>query len=199
MDNEVREELLSQSPELNLEQSLAFIEAKEQGKRSHKALEGSVASGEVNKVTAYQQHKKEEQQGGDDNKLRPCKFCGRLGHGESPSLSIRKEKCPAWNKECNKRHAKGHFKSRCHKDGVKVDSVKVQEKDMVCSVGMTGVVEEQTLHGKAAVRGGLKGAKCLEIREPIPHLRFDEDIMIGAPLPQPVLTVTMVVDWSSTR
>ena len=31
VDNEVREELLSQTPELNLEQSLAFIEAKEQG------------------------------------------------------------------------------------------------------------------------------------------------------------------------
>ena len=63
-DDEVREELLSQSPELTLDQSFAFIEAKEQGKGSHKALEGSVASSEVNKVTAYQQHKKEEQQGG---------------------------------------------------------------------------------------------------------------------------------------
>ena len=44
------EELLSQSPELKLAQSLAFIKEKEQGKRFHKALEGSVASGEV--VTA---------------------------------------------------------------------------------------------------------------------------------------------------
>ena len=96
------QELLSQSPKLKLEQSVAFIEAKEQGKPSHKAPEGSVANGEVNKVTAYQQHKKEEQQGGNDIKLIPCKFCGRLGHGETPSLSVRKEKCPAWNKECNK-------------------------------------------------------------------------------------------------
>ena len=45
VDYEVREELLSQSPELNLDQSLAFIEAKEQGKCSHKVLEGNVASG----------------------------------------------------------------------------------------------------------------------------------------------------------
>ena len=58
VDNEVREELLSQSPEFNLDQSLAFIEAKEQGKRSHKALKGSVASSEVHRVTAYQQNKK---------------------------------------------------------------------------------------------------------------------------------------------
>merc|ERR1719435_658453 len=64
VDNEVREELLSQSPELDLEQSLAFIEAKEQGKRSHEALEGNVASSEVHRVTAYQQNKKEEVLGG---------------------------------------------------------------------------------------------------------------------------------------
>ena len=122
---------MSQSPELNLDQSLAFIEAKEQGKRSHKALEGNVASSEVHKVTAYQQEKKDELMGDHVVKQKPCKFCGRTGHGESPSLSVRKEKCPAWDKECNKCHAKGHFKSRCRKDGVKVDSVKVLEKDVL--------------------------------------------------------------------
>ena len=116
VDNEVREELLSQSPELNLDQSLAFIEAKEQGKRSHKALEGSVASSEVHRVTAYQQNKKEEMHGGHDIQEKPCRFCGRIGHGESPSRSVREQKCPAWNKECNKCHAKGHFKSKCRQD-----------------------------------------------------------------------------------
>ena len=133
VDNEVREELLSQSPELNLDQSLAFIEAKEQGKRSHKALEGNVASNEVNRVTAYQQNKKEEVLADHDVKPKLCKFCGRTGHGESPSLSVREKKCPAWNKECKNCHAMGHFKSRCHKEGAKVNSVNVQEKkDMVC-------------------------------------------------------------------
>ena len=74
VDSEIREELLSQTPELNLDQSLAFIEAKEQGKHSHTALEGAVASDEVNRVTAYQQHKKEEQQVGDYIRLSACKF-----------------------------------------------------------------------------------------------------------------------------
>ena len=195
IDNEVREELLSQSPELNLDQSLAFIEAKEQGKRSHKALEGSVASGEVNKVTAYQQHKKEEQQGGDDVKLRPCKFCGRVGHGESPSLSVREEKCPAWNKECNKCHAKGHFKSRCRKKGVQVDMIGVQEKkDEVYLVGLTGVVKKQGLVNKATLSGGLSRALFPKIQEPVPHLRFGENVMVRPPLSQPVLKVTMTVD-----
>ena len=36
---------------MNLDLSLAFIEAKEQEKRSHKALKRSVASSEVHRVT----------------------------------------------------------------------------------------------------------------------------------------------------
>ena len=131
---------------------------------------------------------------GDDVKLSPCKFYGRLGHGESPSISVRREKCPAWDKECNKCHAKGHFKSRCRKGGVKVDLGKVQEKDMVCSVGMTGVVKSQVLPNKTTLQGGLKEAKFLGIKEPVPHLRFGKKVMVGAPLPQPVLSVTLVVD-----
>ena len=114
-DGEVREELLSQSPELNLDQTLAFIEAKEQGKRSQKALDGTgLASSEVNKVTAYQQGKKEDRLDGIETKKKACKFCGRTGHGDNPSLSVREKSCPAWNKECNSCQTKGHFKSRCH-------------------------------------------------------------------------------------
>ena len=142
VDNEVREELLSQSPELNLDQSLAFIEAKEQGKRSHRALEGNVASNEVHRVTAYQQNKKEEVQGDHEAKLKLCKFCGRTGHGENPSLSVREKKCPAWNKECNNCHAKGHFKSRCLKDGAKVNSVNVQEEGHGVLAGHDGGRQE---------------------------------------------------------
>ena len=97
-------------------------------------LGGNVASGELHKVTAYKQDKRDELQDGHEVNLKPCRYCGRTGHGENPSLSVREKKCPAWNKECNHCHAKGHFKSRCRKEGVKVDLVKVQErKDMVCS------------------------------------------------------------------
>ena len=74
-------------------QSLAFIEAKEQGKRSHRALEGHVASNEVHRITAYQQNKKEEVLGDHEVKQKPCRFCGRVGHGENPSLSVRENKC----------------------------------------------------------------------------------------------------------
>ena len=52
-------------------------------------------------------------------------------------------------------HSKGHFKSKCHKN-VKVDLVKVQEKkDMVCSLGMTGVVKKQVPHKVDTLQGGM--------------------------------------------
>ena len=90
----------------------------------------------------------------------------------------------------NKCHAKGHFKSRCHKDGVKV---KVHEKDMICSVGMTGVVGRQEIPNEATLPGGLKEGNFPKIKEPVPHLRFGK-VVIGAPLPQPVFRVTLMVD-----
>ena len=51
---------------------------------------------------------------------------------------------------CNKCHAKGNFKSRCHKDGVKVELQ--EKKDMVCSVKMTLVVKK--FPNKATLQGG---------------------------------------------
>ena len=94
----------------------------------------------MHRVTVYQQNKKEEMQDSHDIQEKPCKFCGCIDHGESPSRSVREQKCPAWNKECNKCHAKGHFKSKCCLDGAKLNAVNVLEKkDTVYLAGMTGV------------------------------------------------------------
>ena len=75
-----------------------------------------------------------------------------------------------------------------------MDLVKVQGKDMVCSVGMTGVVKKQVPHNMDILQGGLKEAQFPEIKKPVPHLRFSEKVLIEAPLPQPVLRVTLMVD-----
>ena len=88
-DKEVKEELLSQTPELNLDQSLAFVEAKEQGKQSQRALEESgLASSQVNKVTAYQRDKKETLMHDKDETRQRCRFCGKLGHDENPVRTV---------------------------------------------------------------------------------------------------------------
>ena len=42
-----------------------------------------------------------------------CSYCGRQGHGKSPSLDVRKDKCRAWGKSCNKCSGETHFANFC--------------------------------------------------------------------------------------
>ena len=42
-----------------------------------------------------------------------CSYCGRQGHGKSPSLDVRKDKCRAWGKSCNKCSGETHFANVC--------------------------------------------------------------------------------------
>ena len=73
--------------------------------------------------------------------------------------------------------------------------MKVQEKkDMVCTVGITGVATKNVRVDKATLTGRLKEADFPKIKEPVPHLRFGENVMIQAPLSQPVLKVDLMVD-----
>ena len=69
-----------------------------------------------------------------------------------------------------------------------------EKKDIKYLVGMTGVVKKKLKVDKATLTGKLKETDFQKIKEPVPHLRFGEDIMIQAPLPQPVLKVNLMVD-----
>ena len=60
-----------------------------------------------------------------------------------------------------------------------MNSVNVQKKDMVCSVGMTVVAKEKVKVDEASLAGKLKQPGFSKIREPIPHLRFGENIILG--------------------
>ena len=74
--------------------------------------------------------------------------------------------------------------------------MKVQEKkDMVCSVGITKVATKKVKVDKTTLTGRLQEADFPKIKEPVPHLRFGEKIVIQTPLPQPVLKVDLVVDF----
>ena len=63
----------------------------------------------------------------------------------------------------------------------------------MCKLGMTGVIKKKVVVNEA-MTGMLKKTDIPKIKEPVPHLRFGEDIMIKAPLPQPVLLVSLMVD-----
>ena len=76
-----------------------------------------------------------------------------------------------------------------------MESVNVQDKkDIKYLVGMTGVVKKKLKVDKATLTGKLNETDFQKIKEPVPHLRFGENIMIQAPLPQPILKVNLMVD-----
>ena len=90
--------MLSKVEELNLEDTIIFVEARELGKQSAKVLSGGLSSSQVSRVT--------EDQG-------KCKFCGQSGHGKNPNSDIRTTDCPASGKQCKNCKKKGHFPNMC--------------------------------------------------------------------------------------
>ena len=99
-DGDTQQAVLSKVEELNLEDTIIFVEAREVGKQSAKVLSGGLSSSQVSRVT--------EDQG-------KCKFCGQSGHGRYPNSDIRKTDCPAFGKQCKNCKKKGHFPSVCLK------------------------------------------------------------------------------------
>merc|ERR1711888_38070 len=87
-DGETQQAVLSKVEEMDLVDTIVFVEAREVGKHSVKALTGGLTSSQVHRV--------------QDTAEGPCKFCGESGHGKNPNIDIRKTDCPAFNKTCKK-------------------------------------------------------------------------------------------------
>ena len=190
-DSETKEELLSKTPELDLDSSITFVEAKEAGKRSVGCLGTSnLASSQVNKVTAYQQDKKENLLK-DLKKVdisKRCMYCDRSGHGEKPSRLIREAKCRAFKVKCRKCHITGHFEQVCKSEteGTKVESVSTTTKATMCAVKVNALVDRNN--------------KEYKLSEPIPHLELiGQTFEISQPAKQPKLIVTVQVDVEAYR
>lgn len=190
-DSETKEEILSKTPELDLEGSIAFVEAREAGKRSAGYLEGgSLASSQVNKVTTYQQEKKENlvKQMENVDKSKRCIYCDRTGHGEKPSRQVREAKCPAFKVNCRKCQVKGHFEIVCKsvRDGVKVETVRESKQSRMCSIRINTLADRNN--------------KEYKLSEPIPHLELvGQTFKISRPAKQPKLVVTMQIDAQAYR
>merc|ERR1711888_561948 len=99
-DGDTQQAVLSKVTEMNLEDTIVFVEAREVGTHSVKVLSGGLSSSQVSRVT--------EDQG-------KCKFCGQSGHGRNPNSDIRKTDCPAFGKQCKNCKRKGHFPNMCLK------------------------------------------------------------------------------------
>ena len=101
-DGDTQQAVLSKVTELNLEDTIVFVEAREVGKHSVKVLSGGLSSGQVNNINHGQGK---------------CKFCGKSGHGKNPNSDIRKTDCPASGKQCKNCNKRGHFPDMCLKKG----------------------------------------------------------------------------------
>ena len=102
-DEDTQQAVLSKVEEMNLADTIVFVEAREVGKHSAKVLNGGLMSSQVHRV--------------QDDGEGACKFCGENGHGKNPNIDIRRTDCPAFNKRCQKCKQKGHFRKMCAKKG----------------------------------------------------------------------------------
>jgi hypothetical protein len=106
-DDRVRERLLREASP-TLDKVLEIIRATELAEKHLKVIAGDSERPEVNKVFKPNTKPRQQKKGGmqTDKKDVDCKYCG--SHHER-----KKEKCPAWGKDCRKCGKKNHFASKC--------------------------------------------------------------------------------------
>ena len=91
-------------PEVTLADAEKLVIAEEIGKLSQE---------DSKSVSGISQYKKDQRLAATPGKR--CKWCGEASHGKDADLSVRREKCTAWDEKCKKCSRLGHFPKQCHK------------------------------------------------------------------------------------
>ncbi|XP_066910175.1 uncharacterized protein [Clytia hemisphaerica] len=122
-DNDIQLDLLSdQNQDMSLEEVLQFVEKKEAGRRSANKLHDSQAAG----ISQYKRNQREQVKEGS------CNYCGKKGHGKNSSSTIRKMKCPAFNKTCDYCQKSHHLAVVCRQKNKATTEVSALES-FLCS------------------------------------------------------------------
>ncbi|RLJ22719.1 hypothetical protein DJ031_00325, partial [bacterium endosymbiont of Escarpia laminata] len=147
-DPEIQLDLLGdKNQDMNFEEVLRFVEAKEAGKRSASRLvdtHGAEAakSSYTRKRLDRLQRQHEPRAGSTDQN--PCSYCGKKGHGRNAPQDIRRTECPAYNSTCTACHKKHHFEVVCRgkyrrkREDTKVELQEGAVFDSLCIINNTG-------------------------------------------------------------
>ena len=112
-DSEIQMDLLGdRNQDMTLEQVLAFVEAKEAGKRSASRLLLPQAADAVASST-YRKQKKPQAKNTSPKDQPTCMYCGTKGHGRNPPTRVRRTECPAFGTTCNHCGRDHHFEKVC--------------------------------------------------------------------------------------
>ena len=124
-DNDIQLDLLSdKNQNMNLEEVIQFVEAKESGKRSASRLIDS-----HNTVAASSSYRKSKQPDSKPQARDPCGYCGKRGHGRNAPARTRKQECPAYGQQCEHCNRYHHFESVCRsKNNSNAPKTQDQEK-----------------------------------------------------------------------
>ena len=195
-DEDIRQQVLGATDEMNLEATVKFIEVKEAGKKAGAYLDsGDVSGVMVSKMTGYKQAQHQEllhgqKTEGEEFAKQKCKYCGKRGHGAAPNFSKKREECPAFDRSCNVCSEKGHFaKQKACKKKVLVESVEVKHEKKYAELQAVNV---------KAVRDRKGNVKQLLPCNPIPHMvEVAGKMVIAMPEDHPKVQVEMQVDMAT--
>ena len=111
-DLEIRKQLLGEPNQLmNMEQAMAFVEAKAAGSRSALQLETPQSTDAVG--SSYRRQARVTHRPTPKEEGERCHFCGQQGHDRYPSESRRRKECPAFGKACKKCGKDNHLEKVC--------------------------------------------------------------------------------------
>ena len=137
-DHDIQLDLLGErDQDMNLEDVLKFIEAKEIGKRSASLMHDPQSTACVHTAAAstYKKAnrsslKQQHQQTGN-----PCFYCGKTGHGHKAPFKERKAKCKAFGHRCKNCNREHHYESLCQSPKQDVAEVITSDAvfDLLCS------------------------------------------------------------------
>ena len=131
-DQEIRQDVLGdQNQDMTFEEVMKFVEAKESGKRSATKLLHALGANATRSSSYRAQQKRQHQTAhpgasapsrgpdlpGSATSDKLCSYCGKKGHGQKASPSVRKQSCPAYGTICQICFKRHHVDSMCRSKG----------------------------------------------------------------------------------